>query len=78
MLSGLGLIVRNRKIIFLFFNRNICRGYSKNVSFSKALVLQIECFGKNYSSFLDFTRTYEWTSGIFVLWACCVYNLKDC
>ena len=22
--------------------------------------------GKNYSSFLDFTRNYEWTSGIFV------------
>ena len=23
---------------------------------------------KNYSSFLDFTRNYEWTSGIFVPW----------
>ena len=33
----------------------------------KALVLQDECFGKNYSSFLDFTRNYEPTSGIFVL-----------
>ena len=32
----------------------------------KALVLQNECFGKNYSSFLDFTRSYEPTSGIFV------------
>ena len=30
-----------------------------------ALVLQAECFGKNYSSFLDFTRNYERTSGIF-------------
>ena len=25
---------------------------------------QEECFGKNYSSFLDFTRNYERTSGI--------------
>ena len=33
----------------------------------KALVLQDECFGKNYSSFLDFTRNYEPPSGIFVL-----------
>ena len=32
----------------------------------KALVLQDESFGKNYSSLLDFTRNYEWTSGIFV------------
>ena len=32
----------------------------------KALVLQDECYGKNYSSFLDFTRNYERTSGIFV------------
>ena len=32
----------------------------------KALVLQNECFGKNYSSFLDFTLNYERTSGIFV------------
>ena len=32
----------------------------------KALVLQDECFGKNYSSFLDFTRNYKRTSGIFV------------
>ena len=32
----------------------------------KALVLQDECFGKNYSSILDFTRNYERTSGIFV------------
>ena len=30
----------------------------------KAFVLQDECFVKNYSSFLDFTRNYEWTSGI--------------
>ena len=29
-------------------------------------VLQDECFGKNYSSFLDLTRSYDWTSGIFV------------
>ena len=26
-----------------------------------------ECFGKNCSSFLDFTRNYESTSGIFAL-----------
>ena len=32
----------------------------------KALVLQDKCFGKNYSSFLDFTGNYERTSGIFV------------
>ena len=25
-----------------------------------------ECFGKNYLSFLDFTRNYKRTSGIFV------------
>ena len=38
----------------------------------KALVLQDECFGKNYLSFLDFTRNYEQTSGILppaMLWA---------
>ena len=23
-----------------------------------------ECFGKNYSSFLDFTRNYKWMNGI--------------
>ena len=34
----------------------------------KALVLQVECFWKNYSSFVDFTRNYERTSGIFVPW----------
>ena len=32
----------------------------------KALVLQDEYFGKNYLSFLDFTRYYEQTSQIFV------------
>ena len=32
----------------------------------KALVLQDECFWKNYLSFLDFTLNYEWMSGIFV------------
>ena len=32
----------------------------------KALILQDEYFGKNYSSFLDFTRKFEQTSGIFV------------
>ena len=32
----------------------------------KALILQDECFGKNNSSFLDFTRNYEGMSGIFV------------
>ena len=29
---------------------------------------QDECFGKNYSSFLDFTRNYKRTSGFFVPW----------
>ena len=32
----------------------------------KALILQDECFGKNYSSFLVFTCNHERTSGIFV------------
>ena len=32
----------------------------------KALVLQDECFGKNYSFFLDFTHNYKRTSGVFV------------
>ena len=39
------------------------------VILSKALVLQDECFGKNYSSFLYFTRNNQRTSGIFVPWA---------
>ena len=38
--------------------------------FSILLVLQDECFGKNYSSFLDFTHNYERKSGIFVPWWC--------
>ena len=29
--------------------------------------------GKNYSSFLDFTRNYERTSGIFVPWIYCTH-----
>ena len=33
---------------------------------SQALVLQDECLGKKYSTFLHFTRNYERTSGIFV------------
>ena len=36
------------------------------VILSKALVLQDECFGRNYSYFLDFTHNYEWTSEVFV------------
>ena len=44
----------------------ICNLTSSSNS-SKALVLQDECFGKNYLSFLDFTRNYERTSGIFFL-----------
>ena len=31
-ISGLKLTVRNRKIIFLFFNQNLCCGYSKEPS----------------------------------------------
>ena len=38
------------------------------VLWEELLVLQDECFGKNYSSFLDFTCNYERTSGIFVPW----------
>ena len=34
--------------------------------FPKTLVLQDESFGKNYLSFLAFTRNYERTSGIIV------------
>ena len=41
------------------------RSSSYRVILSKALVLQDECFGKNYSSFMDFTRNYEWTSAGF-------------
>ena len=29
----------------------------------------LECFGKNFLSFLDFTRIYERKSGIFVSWS---------
>ena len=38
----------------------------------EALFLQDECFGKNYLSFLDFTRNYERTSGTFVPWGSCL------
>ena len=31
-----------------------------------ALILQNECFGKNYLSFLDYTCNYKRTSEIFV------------
>ena len=34
--------------------------------FNIVLVLQDEYFGKNYSSFQDFSHNYERTSGIFV------------
>ena len=47
----------------------ICNMTSLSYSFKRtpsALLLQDECFGKKYSSFLDFTRNYKWTSGIFV------------
>ena len=43
----------------------ICKMTSR-VFLPKALVLQDECFGTIYSSFLDFTCNYERTSGIFV------------
>ena len=46
--------------------------YSENAIFALrffTLTLQDKCFGKNYSFFLDFTRNYEGTSGIFVPWA---------
>ena len=43
-------------------------GDKNRVILSKALILQDESFGKNYLSFLDFTRNYERTSGIFVPW----------
>ena len=39
---------------------------TSRVILPKALVLQDECFGKNYLSFLDFTHNYEQASGIFV------------
>ena len=41
----------------------ICNMTSWSNSF-QTLVLQDECFGKNSSSFLDFTRNYKQTSGI--------------
>ena len=43
----------------------ICYMTSSSNSF-QSIVLQDECFGKNYLSFLDFTRNYERASGIFV------------
>ena len=36
----------------------------------EALILKDDWFGKNYSSFVDFTRNYERTSDIFVPWVC--------
>ena len=49
--------------------KNIREWYVKwlpSVILPKAPFLQDECFGKNYSSFLDFTRNFERTTGIFV------------
>ena len=40
--------------------------YYFRVILHEALLLQDESFGKNYLSFLDFTRNYELTRGIFV------------
>ena len=40
----------------------------------KALILQDECIGKNYSSHLDFTRNYGRKSGIFVPWGSLDFN----
>ena len=52
-------------------NKNIRELYVKwlpRVILPIAFVLQDECYGKNYLFFLDFTRNYERTSGIFVPW----------
>ena len=52
--------------------RVICNMTSSSSSFQSTHsvgLVQDECFGKNYSSFLDFTRNYEQMSGIFV--PCC-------
>ena len=43
----------------------ICIIWLPGVILPKALILQDDCFGRNYSSFLDFTRNYKQTSGIF-------------
>ena len=48
--------------------RELCVIWLPRVILRKALVLQDKCFGKNYSSFLDFTHNYEQTSEIFVHW----------
>ena len=48
------------------------------VILSKGLVLQDECFGKNYLSFLDFTRDYERKSWIFVPCLCILKGEKKC
>ena len=41
---------------------------SSSNSYQSTCLLQDECLGKNYSSFIDFTCNYERTSGIFVPW----------
>ena len=55
--------INNKKVIA----ENQCEKHKKS-SLNIALVLQDKCSGKNCSSFLDFTRNYEWTSGTFVPW----------
>ena len=57
-----------RDYIFDYHSPRECNIYIiclPRVILPNALILQDECVGKNYSSFLDFTRNYERTSGIF-------------
>ena len=55
-----------------YFHPQIFQPHPREI-LPKALVLQDECFGKNLSSFLDFTTNYKRTSGIFVPWAGAYY-----
>ena len=55
----------------LYF-KSVCnkehKGVVSNMTPSSNSSQKDECFGKNYSSLLDFTRNYERTSGLFVPW----------
>ena len=55
-----------RVICNMTSSSNSSQSTRPRVILPKALVLKDECSGKNYSSFLDFPRNYERTSGIFV------------
>ena len=66
LLQPLGGALRVKSVKAIQNIRELYVIWLPQVILPNALVLKDECFGKNYSSFLDFTRNYEWTSGIFV------------